>query len=855
MGLNQVISRLWRLLIQKLEELKNNVWGNRLKQFEVTSIYPQGIRNDIDEKFLGKDYYVNVDRFNYDSVVGMDKILERNKQNSSEYNAGNSVDGIFEYRYINGSNNLVIENVWLSGGTIFKDDIATGTTLKTGLNTGRATASIYQNKLFIFTANNYPQVYDGAKGTVTEMGAPLAEDAGVSGSPSGTYQYKMTYITSGGEEVLGTVSNALTVSSSQITVNLPIGYSGTTQRKLYRTESGGSTFYIVTTIEDNTILTYTDNKSDAQLLLGEDQTDLVTAQWQFNEGSGTTASDETGNHPITLTAAQWGTGIISNAIDIDSTNQIATTGTSANFQVDAGQDFTFFGWLNPSSFADGWNAGTSLGWNTPVNALSLYVQSTADSPGVVRVSVGNTSGDSATALTAGKYHFIWLRRTAGVVEMGFLATDDTFSATPKVTFTDNNNTSGNQMSFQLFSNGLTAVHSTDQWTFMKDTAISDVALEAYFNGGSGTESNNGGAETIPGVNNELPKPKFSQVQFNRLAACGTDRNSTQLFVTDTFIEMFDPANAVEISGNSSDNTPLEGISQDYINTVVFSGRNVFLADLSADPVTSKVTRANVGCKNGYTIQKLSEYKAFPGGVWFLSTLDDFRLFNSNFAQPIISASYGDDSFEDNWSRAVQELLSGSLEAITGSGFYDYKYHISFGDFILYFDIRNRAWGKLTSQDSNVFGALGDNFYTGRIGASFIDQMYAKETIDGTTEFNGIIESGALMASENENFFKELFIYFNNSGYNKIKLEVFYEDDFNNPTTKTIFLRGGLGYYDPEFYTDPYYVVTREKNSYFVFHLNRWARWMKWRITSEEGRFQYRGYKLTGDRSGERQSEK
>ena len=86
---------------------------------------------------------------------------------------------------------------------------------------------------------------------------------------NGAYKYKVTFVDAGGETTVGAVSNTITVTdytTSYINLSaIPIGPYGTTSRKIYRTEAGGSTYKLLTTIADNTTTTYTDLTPDASL--------------------------------------------------------------------------------------------------------------------------------------------------------------------------------------------------------------------------------------------------------------------------------------------------------------------------------------------------------------------------------------------------------------------------------------------------------------------------------------------------------------------------------------------------------------------------------------------------------------
>ena len=110
--------------------------------------------------------------------------------------------------------------------------------------------------------------------SVTTSGACTATliATGTGNINNGTHSYKVTFVNSAGETSLGTVSNTVTVDASNKQVNLssiPVSSSNSvTARKIYRTKAGGSTYFLLTTISDNTTTTYTDNTADANLTGG-----------------------------------------------------------------------------------------------------------------------------------------------------------------------------------------------------------------------------------------------------------------------------------------------------------------------------------------------------------------------------------------------------------------------------------------------------------------------------------------------------------------------------------------------------------------------------------------------------------
>lgn len=112
--------------------------------------------------------------------------------------------------------------------------------------------------------------YDGT--TVYPM-AITAPTAGPSvalsgaGALTGAYQYKVTFVSKwGGETNPGQASAPITASANQIGLSaIPIGGADVAERRLYRTLAGGSVYYLLATITNNTATVYTDNTSDINL--------------------------------------------------------------------------------------------------------------------------------------------------------------------------------------------------------------------------------------------------------------------------------------------------------------------------------------------------------------------------------------------------------------------------------------------------------------------------------------------------------------------------------------------------------------------------------------------------------------
>lgn len=229
--------------------------------FVVESYESKGLRDDKGRKFVSPEYFYNIENMNYDGIIGCQRI----KAPSVEYNVGaNQIDGGVDFRYIDSVGQFQSEKIIVQGGSIIKDFLTSPSTVYTGITAGKkCTFGILNDKLFISNGFDYPLVYDGTY--VKQMGAPTAKDLLVAGSLTGAYYYAMTYVIDGVEIILGTISNTITVSSKSIDLDLPVGIATCTARKIYRTEAGGSTLKLLTTINDNTTTTYQDNTADGSL--------------------------------------------------------------------------------------------------------------------------------------------------------------------------------------------------------------------------------------------------------------------------------------------------------------------------------------------------------------------------------------------------------------------------------------------------------------------------------------------------------------------------------------------------------------------------------------------------------------
>jgi hypothetical protein len=229
----------------------------------------QGLRNDKGRKFVPGEFFYEINNYNYDNLIGCDRI---NYPEISYTAAGtDGVDGIFQFRYVNNSSQLVKENILVINGSIIKDgvdSINTPTTIYTGLTKGhKCTFAILNDQLFISNGYDNILVYSNIDGNpiVKEMGSPYARLLTTTGNLNGAYYYACTYVIDSVELVTGTVSNTVNLSNNQVQLTIPVGPTDTSERKIYRTQAGGSVLKLLTTIGDNSTTTFTDNVADVDL--------------------------------------------------------------------------------------------------------------------------------------------------------------------------------------------------------------------------------------------------------------------------------------------------------------------------------------------------------------------------------------------------------------------------------------------------------------------------------------------------------------------------------------------------------------------------------------------------------------
>lgn len=138
----------------------------------------------------------------------------------------------------------------------------------------------WNNQAIMVDGYNNDVKYDGTSSSATYVGSVLATDSGSGSGPgSGVYSYKVSCYTntSGGsgpyEFAFDVASNAVTATGHAINLSMiPICSDSTflgnqiVGRYIYRTKVGGSTYYLLTTIANQSTTTYTDSTADGSLV-------------------------------------------------------------------------------------------------------------------------------------------------------------------------------------------------------------------------------------------------------------------------------------------------------------------------------------------------------------------------------------------------------------------------------------------------------------------------------------------------------------------------------------------------------------------------------------------------------------
>ena len=356
------------------------------------------------------------------------------------------------------------------------------------------------------------------------------------------------------------------------------------------------------------------------------------------------------------------------------------------------------------------------------------------------------------------------------------------------------------------------------------------------------------------LNDPMAKPRKLQTNNSRLVGAMNDAQPNYLYTTETQKEFFtNLRGTINVTGVANDNTKVTGLNQDYDKIIVASLKQIYVVDLTAAIPTISQSRSNVGCLNENTMVRVPDNQytdvngnvaSFPGGVMFLSTLNDVRVFNGNFALPVQTTL--DNLKTENWSTFIRNRLSTAIndELEINSAFYDYKYHLCLGSQMFVFDIRGNKWTEYNIETTilntvNFMAIVNQRLYLGMYDNSIIGRMYTGRDIYGES-YESSLESADLMVGEEIKFFTELRLYFTNVTSDPIDINVVVESKVSAQLEVQLNMDGGS--FDSRFFDPIYFDASEDDIDYRVIHINQYGRWLSFNMSSTDV-FRFRGYRL------------
>ena len=238
----------------------------QVKNFYIKSL--PGMNNKVESLDLKTKWVEKAQNCRFEEEPGaLDKRGALYYLNSGSMGANPTV-GLYRYYTSSG---LAIW-VGINGTTAYSiNDSGTVTALRTGLTDGKRCSFVtVRDKLIV--SNGFDNMWSWDGDTTNNVTWELGACKAVLGSGAGNldasadYYYAITF--DADVVVNGAFSNTVSTDGSNQKIELteiPLGPTGTTNRKIYRTEGDGSALKLVATLADNTTTTYSDNIADGSL--------------------------------------------------------------------------------------------------------------------------------------------------------------------------------------------------------------------------------------------------------------------------------------------------------------------------------------------------------------------------------------------------------------------------------------------------------------------------------------------------------------------------------------------------------------------------------------------------------------
>lgn len=181
-------------------------------------------------------------------------------------------DGLYTRHANTGAQTMIFfggGTAWALNGNTFATIPSAQSVFTAGV---RVAAAEYQGHMFVGNGGVIPYKYNGTDWTRHGVYPPTTTSTvatGAGGALTGDYNYKVAYVNSQlVESDVGPATATHTAASTRIQISaIPTAPQsfGVNARRIYRTAAGGTTFKLLTTINDNTTTTLEDNALDATL--------------------------------------------------------------------------------------------------------------------------------------------------------------------------------------------------------------------------------------------------------------------------------------------------------------------------------------------------------------------------------------------------------------------------------------------------------------------------------------------------------------------------------------------------------------------------------------------------------------
>jgi hypothetical protein len=321
-------------------------------------------------------------------------------------------------------------------------------------------------------------------------------------------------------------------------------------------------------------------------------------------------------------------------------------GDYADLEIAASTDFGLCGWVYLVKYPGFNGVGTWLkgylyckGYNTGAAASAFHIS--VGTTGLITASIGEGTEASTVSMATGAWNFIWLRRTSGLVEMGWSsAAAGLFNVLPFVSYVDTTSAGVNAQKGTFLAKSDASgddylIAKIDQFDFANGHAFTDVELTGMYNDGTGTEA-------------LLPTGRANRVYFSNQS---------------TFVA-YDATNYFDVPTNNKqqENTLLGA----YYDTLIVGLNNELWTffGTGGNPATDwslKKSNSPVGpCK-------YSPWVVIDGLFWFIASDGKLWIFDGNTSYMASEKM----NLTLNTGEQTMSCLNGNLYGIYSGGVYSY----------------------------------------------------------------------------------------------------------------------------------------------------------------------------------------